>query len=46
MFLNALCEVSWGFSNIASVAVVAGDGVDASDGWVGGVEDYLCVWTG
>ena len=43
MFLNALCEVSLGFSNIATIAVVAGDGVDASAGCVGGVEViYAC----
>jgi len=43
VFLNAQCEVSLCFSNIASVAVVAGDGVDASAGCVGGVEViYAC----
>ena len=43
MFLNALCEISLGFSNIASVAVIAGDGVDAGTGGVGGVGSiYAC----
>ena len=36
MLPDALCEVSLGFSNIASVAVIAGDGVDAGTEGVGG----------
>ena len=37
------CEISLGFSNIAYVAVIAGDGVDAGSGCVGGFGGiYAC----
>ena len=47
MLLDALCEISLSFSNIAFVAVIAGDGIDSGAGGIGGVGSiYACVGVG